>query len=160
MDKGRYIAVHGIRNVNAILEQTVRESLKDIDFIEALACPEGCLGGPLVAENPFVAKANLRNEAERASTGIGQAPLDDDQQYIWESNVEYRPILKLDDDMVKALVKMQRIDELTDELPGLDCGACGAPSCRALAEDIVRDNAVLTQCIIKLREKVDELESE
>lgn len=62
--------------------------------------------------------------------------------------------------MVKALVKMQRIDELTDELPGLDCGACGAPSCRALAEDIVRDNAVLTQCIIKLREKVDELESE
>jgi len=160
LDKGRYIAVHGIRNVNAILEQTVRESLKDIDFIEALACPEGCLGGPLVAENPFVAKANLRNEAERASTGIGQAPLDDDQQYIWESNVEYRPILKLDDDMVKALVKMQRIDELTDELPGLDCGACGAPSCRALAEDIVRDNAVLTQCIIKLREKVDELESE
>ena len=86
--------------------------------------------------------------------------MDDDQRYIWESNVEYRPILKLDDDMVKALVKMQRIDELTDELPGLDCGACGAPSCRALAEDIVRDNAVLTQCIIKLREKVDELESE
>ena len=57
--------------------------------------------------------------------------------------------------MVKAQ-KMQRIDELTGARA---CCGAGAP-CRALAEDIVRDNAVLTQCIIKLREKVDELESE
>jgi Na+-translocating ferredoxin:NAD+ oxidoreductase RNF subunit RnfB len=55
---------------------------------------------------------------------------------------------------------MHKIDGLTEELPGLDCGACGAPSCRALAEDIVMGNAVLTDCIVKLREKVDELESE
>lgn len=158
--EGRYIAVHGIGNVNAILEQTVKEGFEDIDFIEALACPEGCLGGPLVAENPFVAKANLRNEAAKAPAGIRQAPLGDDQQYIWESTVEYRPILKLDDDMLKALEKMQKIDELSGILPGLDCGACGAPSCRALAEDIVMGNAILTDCIVKLREKVDELESE
>ena len=103
-----------------------------------------------------MAKANLRNEATRAPEGIRQAPLGYDQQYIWESNVEYRPILKLDDDMLKALEKMHKIDGLTEELPGLDCGACGAPSCRALAEG----NAVLTDCIFKLREKVDELESE
>jgi len=160
LTEGRYIAVHGIRNVNAIFEQTVKESLEDIDFIEALACPEGCLGGPLVAENPFVAKANLRYEAERAPRGIRQAPLGDDKQYIWESTVEYRPILKLDDDMMRALEKMQKIDELTEELPSLDCGACGAPSCRALAEDIVMGNAVLTDCIVKLREKVGKLESE
>lgn len=160
LDEGRYIAVHGIRNIIAILEQTVQESLEDIDFIEALACPEGCLGGPLVMENPFVAKVNLKNEVERAPARMSQAPLGDDEQYIWKSNVEYRPILKLDDDMLKALEKMQKIDEFTDELPGLDCGACGAPSCRALAEDIVMGNAILTDCIVKLREKVDELESE
>lgn len=158
--EGRYIAVHGIRNIIAILEQTVQESLEGIDFIEALACPEGCLGGPLVMENPFVAKVNLRIEAKRATARMSQTPLGDDEQYIWKSNVEYRPILQLDEDMVKALEKMQRIDELTEQLPGLDCGACGAPSCRALAEDIVMGNAILTNCIVKLREKVDELESE
>ena len=27
---------------------------------------------------------------------------------------------------------------MTKRLPGLDCGSCGAPTCRALAEDIVR----------------------
>lgn len=159
LNGGRYIAVHGIRNVNAILEQTVQGSLEDIEFIEALACPEGCLGGPLVMENPFVAKVNLRNEARRAPVRMSEEPLGDDEEYIWQSTVEYRPIMKLDDDMAKALEKMQRMDELTDILPGLDCGACGAPSCRALAEDIVMGNAILTDCIIKLREKVDELES-
>jgi len=160
LNGGRCIAVHGIRNVNAILEQTVQESLEDIEFIEALACPEGCLGGPLVMENPFVAKVNLRNEVQRAPTRMSQAPLDDVDEYVWQSTVEYRPIMKLDDDMFKALEKMQKIDELTDALPGLDCGACGAPSCRALAEDIVMGNAILTDCIVKLREKVGELESE
>lgn len=159
LKEGRYIAVHGIKNVISIFEETVKDGFEDIDFIEALACPEGCLGGPLVAENPFVAKTNLRIEAERAPSGIRQAPLGDDKQYIWESTVEYRPILKLDDDMFKAMEKMQKMDEISEELPGLDCGACGAPSCRALAEDIVRGNAQLTDCIFKLREKVDELES-
>lgn len=160
LTEGRYIAVHGIRNVIAIFEQIVRESLEDIDFIEALACPEGCLGGPLVAENPFVAKANLRTEAARAPAGIRQTPLGDDKQYIWESTVEYRPIHKLDDDMYKAIEKMQKIDALSDELPGLDCGACGAPNCRALAEDIVLGNARFTDCIVKLREKVGSLDAE
>ncbi|HBG24762.1 MAG TPA: ferredoxin, partial [Rikenellaceae bacterium] len=27
------------------------------------------------------------------------------------------------------------------------CGACGAPSCEALAEDIVRDQAQINSCI-------------
>lgn len=32
-------------------------------------------------------------------------------------------------------------------LPDIDCGACGAPSCEALAADIVRDDASLNNCI-------------
>ena len=33
-------------------------------------------------------------------------------------------------------------------LPGLDCGACGAPSCEALAEDVVRGLAQVTDCAL------------
>ena len=35
---------------------------------------------------------------------------------------------------------MNMIDVITEGFC-LDCGACGAPSCRALAEDIVRGDA-------------------
>jgi len=65
--------------------------------------------------------------------------------------------MKLDNDMVKAMKKLEVMEQINNELPGLDCGACGAPSCRALAEDIVRGNANETDCIFKLREKVRNL---
>ena len=53
-----------------------------------------------------------------------------------------------------AMQKMEIMEILHKNLPGLDCGSCGAPSCRALAEDIVRGQADEVDCIFKLREKV------
>lgn len=157
--EGRRIAVHGIHNVNEILEQAVQGGLDDIDFIEALACPEGCLGGPLVVENPFIAKENLKDEIEKIREDQAHRVLrtENVDEFVWKSKVEYKPIMKLDDDMTKALEKMQKIDEITEGLYGLDCGACGAPSCRALAEDIVMGSARETDCIFKLREKVSSI---
>lgn len=159
ISKGHRIAVHGIKNINDILEQAVQGSLDHIDFIEALACPEGCLGGPLVVENPFIAKVNLKKEIEKIKKSRAHRikKIESVDEFIWKSTVEYRPIMRLDDDMMKALEKMQMIDALTEGLPGLDCGACGAPSCRALAEDIVRENARETDCIFKLRERVNDI---
>ena len=162
IEDGRRIAVHGIKNVNSILEQTIQGTLDNIDFIEALACPEGCLGGPLTVENPFIAKVNLKNEIDniKESQAHKVQKIENVDEFVWKSTVEYRPIMKLDDDMVKALEKMQMIDEITESLPGLDCGACGAPSCRALAEDIVRGNAKETDCVFKLRERVNDIASQ
>ncbi|MCR4431823.1 MAG: hypothetical protein NUV45_12515 [Tepidanaerobacteraceae bacterium] len=45
-------------------------------------------------------------------------------------------------------------------MPGLDCGSCGCPNCRALAEDIVQGLASETDCVFKLREKVKKLASQ
>lgn len=160
INDGRRIAVHGIQNVNDILEEAVQGNLDNIDFLEVLACPEGCLGGPLTVENPFIAKVNLNNEIEKIKKNQAHNVLKKHENVDgleWKSTVEYRPILKLDDDMMKALEKMNKIDAITEGLYGLDCGACGAPSCRALAEDIVRGNAKETDCIFKLKEKVNSI---
>ncbi|MCE5254587.1 MAG: hypothetical protein LLG45_10370 [Actinomycetia bacterium] len=35
---------------------------------------------------------------------------------------------------------------LIRSLPGRDCGACGAPTCAALAEDVVMERAVIELC--------------
>jgi len=42
---------------------------------------------------------------------------------------------------------MKQIEEITSRLRGLDCGSCGAPSCRALAEDIVQGKARMEDCV-------------
>ena len=52
----------------------------------------------------------------------------------------YRPSV-LDQDREQAMSKQLRIQELEAHLPGLHCGSCGAPSCRAFAEDVVLGRA-------------------
>jgi len=44
---------------------------------------------------------------------------------------------------------MADIQNLKSSLPGIDCGACGSPSCRAFAEDVVKKNLCLDDCPIK-----------
>ena len=64
----RFLAVDGIHNVITIFEEVENDRLGDIDFIEALACTGGCLGGPLTVENPYVAKTRLKKHIEDAKT--------------------------------------------------------------------------------------------
>ena len=59
-----------------------------------------------------------------------------------------------------ALQKMDQIKQIRSDLPGLDCGSCGAPSCLALVEDIVRGFANELSCIFKLKEKIGNLANE
>lgn len=159
LETPKTIAVHGIHNVIDIFEEIVEDRLNGIDFVEALSCTEGCLGGPLTVINPFVAKTNLTfrvNNAKNRNLAYDNTATDY-QDLLWTKDMEYKPILKLDDNMMKAMQKMQKLEEINESLPGLDCGACGSPNCRALAEDIVRGIAYNTDCIFKLREKVSDL---
>ena len=55
---------------------------------------------------------------------------------------------------------MAEIQELRKTLPGIDCGACGAPTCRAFAEDVVKNNGDVSDCIFIMREKIRELYKE
>ena len=51
LETDRFLAVDGIHNVITILEAIENDKLEDVDFIEALSCSGGCLGGPLTVEN-------------------------------------------------------------------------------------------------------------
>ena len=44
---------------------------------------------------------------------------------------------------------MADIQKFREYLPGIDCGACGAPSCKAFAEDVVRGKAHVNKCPIQ-----------
>ena len=71
-----------------------------------------------------------------------------------------KEVLKLDKDFKRALEKYQMIEKLLEKLPGLDCGACGSPTCRALAEDIVRGRAEEIDCPFMLRDRLLSLSKE
>lgn len=155
----RFLAVDGIHNVITILDEIENDRLEDVDFVEALACTGGCIGGPLTVENVYVARTRLKkhiDEAKGKETACGEAE-ETFEELSWTGSIEHKPVMKLDEDILVAIKKLETLELINNRLPGLDCGACGAPSCRALAEDIVRGNANETDCIFKLREKVRDL---
>ena len=79
---------------------------------------------------------------------------------MWDKALVYRPVMNLDNDLKKAMEKAMEIEKIYERLPKLDCGSCGSPGCHDLAEDIVRGKAKESDCIIKFRERIEQLANE
>jgi iron only hydrogenase large subunit-like protein len=160
------LSTGGIQNAISIFEEIERGGLQDVDFVEVQACFGGCVGGPLNIQNLFAARVNLKNMVTKYQvqepffTPEQLKEFDEQGRFRSTEVIQPRPIMVLDEDVSEALKKMERIDAITASLPGLDCGACGSPNCRALAEDIIRGLAFDTDCVIKLRERVKTLAEE
>ncbi|MBP3361764.1 MAG: 4Fe-4S dicluster domain-containing protein [Clostridia bacterium] len=153
----RHICVDGIHNVIEVLEAVEDGKLRDIEYVEALACTGGCVGGPLNVENNFVARSRLERICRDISINENVKSRED---VLWEKPLVYRPVMNLDSDISKAMEKAMKIEEIYESLPKLDCGSCGSPGCRDLAEDIVRGYANESDCIFKLRERLNTLAKE
>lgn len=138
-DEDGPLVVTGIRHVMAVLEEIENGLLEDVAAVEAYACEGGCFGSPLLFEDHHVAR-------RRWDCGVpaleAAAPAKGGRHRPYAS----RPGIRLDPDMGKAIEKLGRLQTLTQSLPGRDCGACGAPTCAALAEDIVMERAGIELC--------------
>lgn len=159
------LVVDEIHSVSEILEQVAMGKLNKVDYIEALACSGGCIGGPLTVENRFVAEHRMRRRLEkirREDVDRGFLPSKEfpELKASVRRAIEPRPIMRLDEDIFKAMYKVEVMEKTLKNLPGLDCGSCGSPSCKALAEDIAQGSATETDCVFKLRERVRDLAQE
>ncbi len=151
------MAIDSLHNVIEFLEKVENGEISDIDFLEIRACDEGCAGGVLTSGNRFLTVERLKNRAEALSKSKEIVPnqnipnISIFKEYlagkIKIDPVKPRSMMKLDEDMSRAIKKMERVQRIMCYLPGIDCGSCGAPSCQALAEDIVKGKAAISHCI-------------
>ena len=150
------MAVDGIENCIRVLEEIEDNRLKGLEFFEGAACTGGCVGGPLNFENNYVARAGIG----RLSTRDPNADLNVDSGMMTKYELyDSRRILpntamKLDDDLMEAMRKMERIEAIYKELPGFDCGSCGSPTCRTFAEDVVQGEATKMDCIHMMKDQL------
>lgn len=102
-------------------------------------------------ENPFIAKSRIRQLSAQYPEEVDLSRYENvkDSFFEWNQEIEPLQVMKLDSDIKVALQKMTKIEALFGQLPGIDCGACGAPTCRALAEDIVMGRAVIEDCVVR-----------
>ncbi|MBR1761945.1 MAG: 4Fe-4S binding protein [Eubacterium sp.] len=150
-----YLAADGIDNIIRVLDQIENGNIPPLKFIELNACPGGCVGGVMAMENPFVAKARL--QSLRRYLPVSQNFIDEEnyipESYLFNELPEYQPINRLAENMAQSMRMMADIQQIKNTLPGIDCGACGAPSCRAFAEDIVKKKASPSGCPIRMAGK-------
>jgi len=130
----------GMENVIDILEKTEKGLSGDFRILELSCCENGCYGTPLFKENPFIAKNRWAASRLGRRRQVSAAPIKN--PYVARAG------MRLDQDMGKAIEKLTRIDKLTTALPGRDCGACGAPTCSSLAEDIVMNRRPGLECAV------------
>ena len=137
----KYLAADGIENVNKVLDAIENGNIPQVEFVELNACTCGCVGGVMTIENPFIARTRLHSI--RRYLPVSQNRLSGDMSYVPENCYsselpEYTPISRLSENFSESMRMMAEIEKIRESLPGIDCGACGSPTCRAFAEDLVR----------------------
>ena len=156
-----YLAVDGIHNLHKLFEEIeLGKFSNNIKFIECQCCQGGCIGGPFTIENPFVARVLLRLRHTQFRPKLDDAEALEIQDryhqghYRAEKKIEPLPAMSLSKNIAEAIDVMEQAEIILSRLPGLDCGSCGCPTCRSLAEDIVCGIATEMDCFSKLREHV------
>jgi hypothetical protein len=155
------VSVSGLLDTIRILEDVESGRLKNIEYLEFLICPDGCIGGPLTVENRFVAKSNVLRlmrhfggKKRVNSTLVKKLYKENFFSFKWA--VEPKSFPPLDKDRNIAIKKLKAKEKLIKILPGTNCGVCGAPDCNTLAEDVVRGDAIIEDCIYISKKNLQE----
>ncbi len=160
----RYLAADGIENVIRVLDDIETGHFPSLEFVELNACNGGCVGGVLTVENPYIARVRLQTLRRYMPVSRNRVPAEEQappdyvpDEMLTVKPLEYRNVTRLNTDRMESIRMMSDIERIYETLPALDCGSCGAPTCRAFAEDIVSGQAKETECIVRMREYLQEL---
>ena len=154
-----YLAADGIENVIRVLEDLEDEKfLPGLQFVELNACSAGCVGGVLTEENPYIGKSKVKQTLKYEPVlrmHCADLPEFRPEDFLWTQKVSYEPVYTLGANIFESMEKIMESQQILSGLPGLDCGSCGSPTCKALAEDIVKgvDCAKPEDCIYLMREQ-------
>jgi len=151
------LAVSGLTETIKVFDDIEKGKLKHIDYIEAYSCPQGCVGGSLTVENLYISYNKILKIIEalefqkiKACPDIQKVRKKYNQNYFFKKEkLEPRPLKPLNEDLAIAIKKRKEKEEIFASLPKIDCGACGSPTCMAFAEDVVKGEAKLTDCVIR-----------
>jgi hypothetical protein len=155
------LAVGGLNDVGRILDEIENGHLRDVQYVECQACPQGCCGGPLTVDNPYVARAKafqLVNRYGRRTKKLKQKVrrLYHEGFFSLPGAIPATPFEPLDQDLSVAIRKRVQIQETFDQLPGIDCGACGSPTCQSFAKDVALDRVHFDECVVlKVRDELE-----
>ena len=146
-DKVRFISVSGLDNLRRLLSGTPpTEKRGRTVFLEALACPGGCVNGPAMNAGASLDALFDTDAISPMRTSVGRC-------FSHCGGANYAPAavkaLDADETMISAALARVGKYSKTDEL---NCGACGYSSCRDFARALLEGKAEEAMCHNFLRQ--------
>ncbi len=146
------VSVSGVYDTIKILSDVESGKIDNIEYLECLICPDGCIGGPLTVENRFLAKSHIlqliRQFGGKNRIDVNYVKqLYDENFFSFERDIQPKPFPPLATDKNEAIRRLKKKEEILKTLPGINCGVCGAPDCASFAEDLVRNEPGLRSCV-------------
>ncbi|XEQ93148.1 hypothetical protein SCACP_20000 [Sporomusa carbonis] len=148
------ISVDGIENCIEVFEGLTSKSFAP-KFIEALACPGGCISGPAIGSNQLM--QSKRNKvlfyARNDATSRGQQVAVAVREELLRT-YDAKPVnaAKPTEDQVIEILKQTGKFTVKDEK---NCGACGYNTCRDKAVAVFQGLAEIDMCVPYMRSKAE-----
>jgi iron only hydrogenase large subunit-like protein len=147
-----WLAVSGLDHVMRIFDDIENSRIRNVHYVEAMTCMLGCVSGAFGVENPYVARTNsikqqgkyfnlIKANDEYINNRLREGYFD------LENPILPRDTKYFDTDLETSIKRMKERERIYQKLRQMDCGCCGAPTCLSFAEDVVRGEAQLTDCI-------------
>ncbi len=153
MRNANTMTVHGMRDVQFVFDRIEAGKFQSVDFIEAWSCPDGCVSGGLTMEGRYAAQRAIQHLVKRL--GEQDHPVKEEKVramlrehfFDLEEEIRARESRSAARDLREAIAWKKERAALLARLPRKDCAACGAPDCATLADDILRGEASLDDCV-------------
>ncbi len=140
----RYVSVSGLESLRRLLgegEVSLPTSPKRKIFVEALACPGGCVNGPAMPRAGASLKTLFATDAiSPLQTSVGRCVAHCGTAAYPAEPQEERAI-----DETALAAALARVGKTT-KADELNCGACGYETCRAFARALLEGKAEEAQC--------------
>ena len=157
-----YLPLTGLTDIIKVFNDIERGRLANIEFLECHACLGGCVGGNLTVENLYAArskelhlKANMPKPSREFEKEVARRYAQGD--FSLRGVVKPRSLAKDVVDLRERVMRRKRAEEILRGLPLLNCGLCGAPSCKDHADDVAQGRAEIGDCVFLSRTRIDEL---
>ena len=145
----RFVTLAGLENIQRGLEGLDPAKLDSPLFVECLACPGGCINGPVSS----VKRSTLERWMDVENFAPGAWEPRDDLPGA-EVRLRYSPEVPRDrpvseSELTEALRRVGKFSSLDE----MNCGGCGYETCRQFARALVLGRAEETMCVSYMRKK-------
>jgi len=162
LSREHYLPLSGLTDIIKIFDDIEKGKLTNIEFLECHACLGGCVGGNLTVENLYVArskdlhlKASMPQPTPEFEREVARRYAGED--FSMRGSIKPRSFARDVVDLRERVMRRKRAEEIQKALPLLNCGLCGAPSCKDHAEDVASGRAAISDCVFLSKSRIDQL---